>query len=470
MAKGHFIRLGDETTCGGKVLEADTRVMMFGIAHAREGDRVSCGKNDETYTIVGGVSYINSHGRIVAGSLDSYSTCPCRARLIPSVFTATYESRSSAAPQTTRAVAQPTTPLASNPAAPRPAGFASASSTSKPVPLGTTAAQEPGFYIVPKSTTREQIEASLFTVRDPAVMGKFKLLNPNLRDVKAGSMVVLSDPQNYQCTREEALLMDVAAKTNQIIETLSPEEADFMVQHRDVIQTFLTYGSNAIGIGASVFKNNLDNVGNALSDIEALQRNTLQRDGHLRSPAFFAERQRLLAQLNSHMTALTRKGIGFPDHINLKKMLGISSQSLVHHWTNASPGGQIPGHATHLEGVAKASKYVKYGGWVGTVVGGGASVLKVQDVCKAGNTEACERIRFTETGAFAGGIGGGVAAGAILSAPVVGALCIVLGVPTGGLGTLACSIVVVGIGSYAGGVYGGKGGEIIGEVIYEYAR
>ena len=44
MAKGHFIRLGDETTCGGKVLEADTRVMMFGIAHAREGDRVSCGK------------------------------------------------------------------------------------------------------------------------------------------------------------------------------------------------------------------------------------------------------------------------------------------------------------------------------------------------------------------------------------------------------------------------------------------
>ena len=60
MAKGHFIRLGDETTCGGKVLEADTRVMMFGIAHAREGDRVSYGKNDETYKIVGGVSYIKS--------------------------------------------------------------------------------------------------------------------------------------------------------------------------------------------------------------------------------------------------------------------------------------------------------------------------------------------------------------------------------------------------------------------------
>ncbi|EJN29653.1 hypothetical protein PMI35_02447 [Pseudomonas sp. GM78] len=469
MAQGHFIRLGDKTTCGGQVLEADTRVMMFGIAHAREGDRVSCGKNDETYTIVGGVSYINSHGRIVAGSLDSFSTCPCRARLIPSVFTASYESRSSAAPQTTRAAPQPTTPLAGNPAAPRAAGFASASNAPKPVSLGT-AAQEPGFYIVPKSTTREELEDSLFTLRDPAVMGKFKLLNPNLRDVKAGSMIVLSDPSNYQCTREEAMLMDVAARTNQIIETLSPEEADFMVQHRDVIQAFLTYGSNAIGVGASIFKNNLDNVGNALRDIEALQRDTLQRDGNLRSPKFFAERQRLLAQLNSHMTALTRKGIGFPDHINLKKMLGISSQSLVHHWTNASPAGQIPGHATHLEGVAKASKYVQYGGWLGTAVGGGASAMKVQDVCMAGNTEACERVRFTEAGSFAGGIIGGAVVGATLSVETTGRLCIALGTTNGGLGTGICTVVAVATGALVGGAVGSGIGEWIGDRIYEATR
>ena len=470
MAKGHFIRLGDETTCGGKVLEADTRVMMFGIAHAREGDRVSCGKNDETYKIVGGVTYINSHGRIVAGSLDSYSTCPCRARLIPSVFTASYESSHSATAQTTRANSQPTTPLAGYPAAPRSAGFASASSTPTPVPLGSAAAQEPGFYIVPKSTTREELEASLFTLRDPEVMGKFKLLNPNLREVKAGSMIVLGDPNNFQCTREEALLMDVAAKTNQVLEILSPQEADFMVQNRDVIQAFLVYGSGAIGVGASIFKNNLDNVGSALRDIEVLQQTTLQRDGHLRSPAFFAERQRLLAQLNSHMTALTRKGIGFPQHINLKKMLGISSQSLVHHWTNASPAGQIPGHATHLEGVARASKYVQYGGWIGTAVGAGVSALKVQDVCAAGNSEACRRIRLTESGSFTVGVAAGMATGRILTAPVVGGLCVALGVPTGGFLTLACSIVAVGAGSYAGGTLGEMSGEFIGEAIYESTK
>ncbi|VVQ11345.1 hypothetical protein PS918_05336 [Pseudomonas fluorescens] len=92
MAKGHFIRLGDKTTCGGEVKEADTRVMMFGFAHARVGDRVTCGKDHKSYVIEGGVSYINSHGRLVAGSLDSVSSCPCKAGLIPTLFTASYES------------------------------------------------------------------------------------------------------------------------------------------------------------------------------------------------------------------------------------------------------------------------------------------------------------------------------------------------------------------------------------------
>lgn len=464
MAEGHFIRLGDKTTCGGKVKDADTRVMMYGLAHAREGDPVTCGVDGETYRIEGGISYMVSHGRLVAGTLDSFSGCPCKATLIASDFTGSYESSRSAAPHAARAVRQPSA-LASNPVA-SPSSLATARSNPKPISFNTSA-QEPGFYVVPKSTTREQLEANLFTLRDPSVMGKFKLLNPNLRDVKAGSMIVLSDPNNYQCTREEALLMEVAAKTSQMLETLSPEEADFMVQHRDAIQTFLSHGSTAIGVGAGILKNNLDNVGNALRDIEALQQTTLQRDGNLRSPTFFAERQRLLAQLNSHMTALTRKGIGFPHHINLKRALGLSSQSLVHHWTNASAAGQIPGYATHLEGVAKAAKYVKYGGWLGTAVGGGASALKVQDVCTAGNAEACERVKFTETGSFTGGIVGGGIVGAALSTSAVGGLCVGLGVPTGGLGSLVCSIVVVGVGSFSSSAIGGAVGEKMGERIFE---
>ena len=68
MTKGYFIRKGDKTTCGGEVLDTDTRIMMFGFAHARVGDPVSCGKNDETYEIEGGISFMDSHGGLMAGS------------------------------------------------------------------------------------------------------------------------------------------------------------------------------------------------------------------------------------------------------------------------------------------------------------------------------------------------------------------------------------------------------------------
>ncbi|MGL6092578.1 MAG: PAAR domain-containing protein, partial [Pseudomonas paracarnis] len=93
MSVGYFIGLGDKTTCGGKVLDGDSRINLYGLLHAREGDRVSCGKDGKTYKIVGGIYYMNSHGKLMAGTLDSHSDCPCKARLIPSVFTATYESR-----------------------------------------------------------------------------------------------------------------------------------------------------------------------------------------------------------------------------------------------------------------------------------------------------------------------------------------------------------------------------------------
>jgi uncharacterized Zn-binding protein involved in type VI secretion len=127
MAKGYFIRKGDKTSCGGEVLEGDTRITMFGFAHARAGDRVSCGKDNETYEIVGGVSFMDSHGRLVAGTLDSVSSCPCKATLQHSITITSYISQATPAPREARAAPQPApSPAAGNPLSPRPSGFASA--------------------------------------------------------------------------------------------------------------------------------------------------------------------------------------------------------------------------------------------------------------------------------------------------------------------------------------------------------
>lgn len=338
-------------------------------------------------------------------------------------------------------------------------------------PAAVKAIAEPGFYIVQQVMPRSALEAALFDKPDSATLEKFTRLNPHVTGyAKPGQLIVLSDPNNPQCTREEALLMEAAQKVDAALKPMSDEEASFMVQYRSQIESVLSQGSTSIGVGESIFAKNLEDVKTSLTEIEALHQKSFQRDGHLRSSEFFAERARLFAKLDRQLNGLTRKGIGFPDHPSLKSALGISSKSLVHHWSLAGAPGQIPGYATHAEGVARAAKVVKYGGWVGTAVGGGASYMKVQEVCAAGDVDACEKIKYTEGGSFIGGVAGGAAAGAFLTGSTAGIICVGLGVPTGGMATLACGVIVVAAGSYAGGALGGATSEWAGEKIYEAVK
>ena len=84
-AMGFYLRVGDPTTCGGKILTGDETLRWYGVAGAREGDAVSCGKHRGMYKIVGGTSDTWDEGRRLAGTLDSVSSCPCRARFISSI-------------------------------------------------------------------------------------------------------------------------------------------------------------------------------------------------------------------------------------------------------------------------------------------------------------------------------------------------------------------------------------------------
>jgi uncharacterized Zn-binding protein involved in type VI secretion len=461
MTIGHFLGLGDKTSCGGKVLDADTTMMMFGFARAREGDRVSCGEDGETYQIIGGVPNMVSNGRRVAGTLDSVSSCPCRAKLIASNMKASYQSSNGPAP-TQRAAAPVAT---SQPAAQQLAETTPANPVFTPA-FKSRWGEEPGFYIVPQSMSREALMAELFDTFTPAASYRFLSLNPRWETVKAGTLVVLSDPANLQCTREERLLIEAADIANSALESLSPEEANFMMRHREEIATFLGYGSTAVGVGQVMFAQHLNGTKKLLEQIDELHRHSFQKYGHLRSPEFFAERKRLLAQLDAHLNGFLRKGIGLGDQPKLKKALGISSRSLVHHWSQAGVVDHIPGHATQISALTRASKIISAGGWIGTAVGGGASYLKVQEVCSAGNAAACERVKFTEGGSFLGVVGLGAlgASGATLA---LGGVCIGIGVATAAVGGVACGLVVSGGGAFAGSWMGEKTGAFIGELIYE---
>jgi len=149
MSVGYFIGLGDKTTCGGEVLDGDKRINIHGLFHACEGDRVTCGKDGQTYRIVGGISFMNSHGRLMAGTLDSYSDCPCKAELVPSVFSAKYHSRGGSVVSANRQAAEKVRPT-THWAAPSQNAYTPTSHSAPPA-FNNLSSQDPGFISCPKA-------------------------------------------------------------------------------------------------------------------------------------------------------------------------------------------------------------------------------------------------------------------------------------------------------------------------------
>jgi hypothetical protein len=189
-------------------------------------------------------------------------------------------------------------------------------------------------------------------------------MRPNQRRAKAPKLIVLSDPQNTECTLEEALLMEAAQKVDAALEPMSDAEAEFMSRHHSEVESFLAQGSTAVGIGAAMLGKHMDNLQRTLGDLESLHKRTFDKHGKFSGADFYAKPEQLMRQLDNSLGPLVRKGVGIPDHPKLKTALGISSRSLVHHWSKAGTSGGIPGYATHIDGVSRASKVIKAGGWI----------------------------------------------------------------------------------------------------------
>ena len=298
-------------------------------------------------------------------------------------------------------------------------------------------------------------------------MRKFQSLNPNTGPVKAGSMIVLSDPNNTSCTYQEAQLMQAAQHVSASLEELTPDEADFLYRHGAEIAGFIGHTSTWLGVSAVVMETHMNNLRDTLQAIERLHQDNYRQHGHLKSSQFFTDRQRLMSQLDAHLLNSTRlRGqTTLGDHPKLKKALGISSRSLVHHWDKAGGPGQIPGYSAHVEATSRAARYMKAGGYIGIALGGVSASLAIQQVCNNDSRAACEKIKFTEGGKFAGSVGVG-AVGGWVGGIAGSTICLGLGVTTG-IGGVICVAALVGTGAWAGTTIGGTRGEQIGEKLYE---
>lgn len=89
-AKGYYLFRGDKTTCGGRIIEGCTDHQHFDKDMACEGHQVTCGKHAGRFRIAGGIED-TIHDKRIAGTLHSYSSCPCRSKFIPSNWEDDYE-------------------------------------------------------------------------------------------------------------------------------------------------------------------------------------------------------------------------------------------------------------------------------------------------------------------------------------------------------------------------------------------
>ena len=446
---------GDRTTTGATCLASIGSFRVGGRRVLREGDVTTpCPVCDKSGTIVEGMP-----GFVVAGRLAAMDGarvacgCPDGCRVI--------------APLGDSSPSKPTSVARSAEASPTPHEADSLPTRfRRNVASSPVDTLEPGFFIVPRCMTYQEVLVELGAPQANLPRSLLERLNPTYQQgFKAGELFIIGDGLSRPvCTREELHAMSAAKQAREALASLTPEEADFMMKHQAEIAGLLSEVSLSVGVSEAMMAKTLDDIGLTLRKIEALHQQQFAKYGHLHSSEFFAERMKLLKQLNTHLKAtFLNKRLNLGNYERLRRDLGISSKSLTHHWSKAGAPGQIPGYSTHLDKLASISKYLKAGGRVGIGIGGVGSVVKISDVCRAGDARACEKVKVTEAGNFSGGLAGGWAGG---QAGIRAALkvCWRVGHPKG---VFICGIAMTGAGAYYGSTKGMKYGEELADLIFE---
>lgn len=272
-------------------------------------------------------------------------------------------------------------------------------------------------------------------------------------------MIVVADPKSLECTTEENDLMQVAQQVNQEVRQLSEQEAQFIVDHYDLLEMMTSNAATGLGVGATMIGQQIKSINTTLKELEVLHQDTFRKHGKLSHPEFFEQRQRLFTKLDFALGKVARKGMSLDDNAKLKRALGLSSKSIVHEWKASGVDG-IPGYASHYSNLAKMGKVVQGAGYGLLVLEAGLGVAKITEACTYGTGQACEAALIEEPSKL-----GGAYWGAQLGSKL-GGVCVLLGVTTGA-GGVACVVLATGVGGFAGGYLGGESAAVMGSKVRE---
>lgn len=462
--KGYYLFRGDKTRCGGVITEGWTDHQHFDKDMACEGHKVTCGKHPGLYRICGGLDDDYIHGKRIAGTLHSYSSCPCKSKFLNSNWDDDYELGGEATVTHTDLSHLVEIPVLPGPIdSPEPEQHAQTAKKKTGI--------DAGFAVIPYGGTTEAWQRLLFTENPPAGAKElFATLNGPDERYKAGSIMLLVDPDK-QDDEQIAHMKAAKARVDAALEPLTIQEANFLHKNKDTIDLFTSRASTTTGIASEAAGKYFEKIESVLVRIQQAYKNQYITSGSLISEQFYVQRRQLFSELDSILTDFTRHKLALQDYPDIKRALGLSTSSITHRW-NQTGVADIEGYATFIEKAAKYVKMMKTAGYVGIALDGVNKLDKIYEACTVGSD--CEKTTYTEVGSFGMSIGGGVFAGSLASGGASATVCsFVLGALTieaAGAGMLACGVIFTGAAGYAGGEIGGKLDETLGEKVYEVTK
>jgi hypothetical protein len=293
-------------------------------------------------------------------------------------------------------------------------------------------------------------------------MSKFDVLNAHVFNavVLPGELIIVGDNSTPSCTVEEAFYMKKAFEVHSALMANGMQGDGFLVDNHALIREALGYSSIGIGSVGGAWSKHLDGIKQTLEDIEAAHRDHLRSGTGASRRDFLARREVLFKELNEQLKGFAKYGSGLRNQGSMKNMLGISTKSYLH-------SGVIAGYAETINGVARASRLMKTGTYLGIGLNVAATGTSIYAACTTGRETQCRKAKYVEGGKLTGSLALGTVGGSIGAGMAMLGCAVALGTVTGGPGALACAVIGGGIGGYHGGEIGGKIGESGGEVIYE---
>lgn len=321
----------------------------------------------------------------------------------------------------------------------------------------------PGYCIVQQPGTLDFQARLLFNNPNSDAARYFMQVNSDAQWSKLGQMLILDVPGSNNSVQLKQLQL-AKKKVNGALADLNSGEANFFNQHFSTIAAVTNFMDKSLGVVADAGEKYFSEIEKKLKSIELAYQNQYRAQGTLISQQFFVERQRLFSELDGLLNKLSRLTLKMKPYNELKHALGLSSRSIVHEWSTAGVAS-IRGYSTYIDNASKAARFLKAGGWLAIGFAGANTTNEVYNACTAGREQSCSKVAVKKYSSFGASLAGGIYGGKYGAMAGAG-VCVALGVATGGVGLLACSIVGAAAGGYVGGEIAGGATEYMMDKIW----